>query len=66
MLLARPLRLVVTVLSLAALGGCTWSTVPEPAPKQAEPAVDTNVPGAQVNPQRADDDVEANSEKIKK
>ncbi len=66
MLLGRPLRLVVTALSLAALGGCTWSTEPEPAPQQAEPAVDTNAPGAQVTTQRAGDDLEANSEKIKR
>lgn len=66
MLLVRSLRLVVTALSLAALGGCTLQTEPEPAPQQAEPAVDTTTPGAQVSTQRADDDLEANSEKIKR
>ncbi len=64
MLFARSARLVVTALSLAALGGCTWQTEPEPAPKQTAPAVDTS--GPTVQPALSDDDTEANSEKIKR
>jgi len=61
------LRTALAALSLAALAGCTWSTEREPAPQQTDPAVDTTAPAVQpaASKKFSDDDVEANSEKIK-
>ncbi len=61
------LRPALAALSLATLAGCTWSTEPQPEPQQTEPAVDTTAAAVQpaASKKFSDDDVEANSEKIK-